>query len=107
MKRIYVLIFLCACGVFSVYAQGVSDGAVVNSAVNAKRSGQSESQIASSLLKQGATPDQLQRLRGQYAQQISKAGMDAAVDNGLRDAINRQRTINEAGEGPVDAAGRG
>ena len=102
MKRIYVLIFLCACCVFSVYAQGVSDGAVVKSAVNAKRSGQSESQIASSLLKQGATPDQLQRLRGQYAQQISKAGMDAAVDNGLRDAINRQRTNNEGGEAPVE-----
>jgi uncharacterized protein involved in exopolysaccharide biosynthesis len=52
------------------YAQTVSDGAVVSSAISAKRSGQSESQIASSLLQQGATPAQLQRLRGQYAKKI-------------------------------------
>ena len=96
MKRIFSILTLFVLCVATVNAQAVSDGAVVSNAVKAKRSGQSESQIASSLLKQGATPDQLQRLRGQYANQISKAGMDAAVDNGLRDAINRQRTDNSA-----------
>ena len=102
MKKLYILMMLCVWCVATSYAQAVSDGAAVKSAISAKRSGQSESQIASSLLQQGATPAQLQRLRGQYAKQISKAGMDAAVDNGLREAINRQRTNNEAGEGPVE-----
>ena len=102
MKRIFSILTLFVLCVATVNAQAVSDGAVVSNAVKAKRSGQSESQIASSLLKQGATPDQLQRLRGQYANQISKAGMDAAVDNGLRDAINRQRTDNSASEQPAE-----
>lgn len=97
MKRIYSILILFVCCAVVTYAQAVSDGAVVSSAIKAKRSGQSESQIASSLLKQGASPAQLQRLRGQYATQINKAGMDAAVDNGLRDAMNRQRSNNEPG----------
>ena len=80
---------------------GVSDGQVVRSAVNQKRAGASESQIASSLLQQGATPQQLQRLRGQYASQINKAGMAGAVDNGMKEAIDRSRNNTESGDNPT------
>ena len=80
---------------------GVSDGQVVQSAVNQKRAGASEAQIATSLLKQGATPQQLQRLRGQYADQINRAGMNGAVDNGIREAIDRTRTNNESADNPT------
>ena len=75
---------------------GVSDGQVVRSAASQKRAGASEGQIANQLLQQGATPQQLQRLRGQYANQINKAGMGNAVDNGLREAVDRSRTNNVA-----------
>lgn len=80
---------------------GVSDGAVVRSAASQKRSGKSEAQIASSLLQQGATPQQLQRLRGQYAKQINKAGLSGAVDNGLREAIDRSRSNSESAINPT------
>ena len=70
MKSKYLILLLVICCSLMTYAQTVSDGAVVSSAISAKRSGQSESQIASSLLQQGATPAQLQRLRGQYAKKI-------------------------------------
>ena len=73
---------------------GVSDGQVIRSAVNQKRSGASEGQIATSLLQQGATPQQLQRLRNQYANQINKAGAANAVDNGLREALDNSRHNN-------------
>ena len=76
---------------------GVSDGQVVRSAINQKRAGASEAQIATSLLQQGATPAQLQRLRGQYANQINKAGAASAVDNGLNEALNRSRTNTNEG----------
>ncbi len=79
----------------------MSDGQVVHSAADQKRAGASETQIATSLLKQGATPQQLQRLRGQYANQIDKAGMGSAVDNGLREAIDRTRTNAESGDNPT------
>ena len=77
---------------------GISDGQVIRSAASQKRAGASEAQIANQLLQQGATPQQLQRLRGQYANQINKAGMGNAVDNGLRQAVDRSRTNNDAGE---------
>ena len=80
---------------------GVSDAQVVRSAASQKRAGASEAQIATQLLQQGATPQQLQRLRNQYADQINKAGMGDAVDNGLREAVDRSRTNNEAGDNPT------
>ena len=115
MKRLFLILFLCVCSVMVNYAQnagggaaggssrggGVSDGQAVRSAASLKRSGKSEAQIASSLLQQGATPQQLQRLRGQYAKQINKAGMDAAVDNGLREAVNRQRVNKKSSDNPT------
>ena len=77
---------------------GVSDGQVVRSAASQKRAGASEAQIATQLLQQGATPQQLQRLRNQHANQINKAGMGNAVDNGLREAVDRSRTNTEVGD---------
>lgn len=77
---------------------GVSDGQVIRSAASQKRAGASEAQIANQLLQQGATPQQLQRLRNQHANQINKAGMGNAVDNGLREAVDRSRTNTEVGD---------
>ena len=123
MKRIYLILMLFVCCTVVNYAQntgggaggtgggagttattgtskggGVSDGQVIRSAASQKRAGASEAQIATQLLQQGATPQQLQRLRGQYANQINKAGMGNAVDNGLRQAVDRSRTNTEAGD---------
>lgn len=81
---------------------GISDGQVIRSAASQKRAGASEAQIATQLLQQGATPQQLQRLRGQYANQINKAGLSDAADKGLREAVDRSRTNNEAGEVPAE-----
>ena len=95
MKRNILVLLLVVCCSLMTYAQTVSDASVVSSAVSQKRSGASEGQIATSLLQKGATPSQLKRLRGQYAKQINKAGMDNAVDNGINEGIDRMRTNNE------------
>ena len=130
MKRIYLILMLFVCCTVVNYAQntgggaggaggtgggagttattgtskggGVSDGQVIRSAASQKRAGASEAQIATQLLQQGATPQQLQRLRGQYANQINKAGLSDAADKGLREAVDRSRTNNEAGEVPAE-----
>ena len=95
MRRLLFL-FLCSFVYASVsLAQSMSDQQVVQSAVSLKRSGASESDIAKQLMQRGATLDQIQRLRGQYAQQITKAGMDNTVDNAIGDAEARMRTNNE------------
>ena len=126
MKRIYLILMLFVCCTVVNYAQntgggaggaggtgggagttattgtskggGVSDGQVIRSAASQKRAGASEAQIANQLLQQGATPQQLQRLRNQHANQINKAGMGNAVDNGLREAVDRSRTNTEVGD---------
>lgn len=118
MKRILIICIVCACAA-AAFAQttggaatgsstgsaagkgGISDGQVVKSAVSQKRAGASEAQIASSLLQQGATPQQLQRLRGQYADQINKAGAANAVDNGLKAAIDNTRKNVEPADNPT------
>ena len=131
MKKIYLFLLLFVCSTVVNYAQntgggtgggggtgsagttssssatgtgsgsGVSDAQVVRSAASQQRAGASPAQIAGQLIKQGATPQQLQRLRGQYANQINKAGMSGAVDQGLRQAVDRSRVNNEAGEAPA------
>lgn len=115
MKKLSIILFLAMCVSAVTNAQnttggsgtgagtstgskgGASDAQVIRSAASQKKAGASEAQIAKSLIDQGATPEQLQRLRGQYANQIRKAGMDGAVDNGLREALDRSRGNAQSG----------
>ena len=70
-------------------------------AVQEKKAGASETEIATRLMQKGATMDQIQRIRSQYAQQITKRGMDDTVDNALGDAQARMRTNNEPNDNAV------
>ena len=70
-------------------------------AIQAKKSGASETEIATRLMQKGATMDQIQRIRSQYAQQITKRGMDDTVDNALGDAQARMRTNNEPNDNAI------
>ena len=73
-------------------AQRLSDQQVIQIAIKEKNSGASEADIATKLMKRGVTMEQIQRIRGQYAQQITKRGMDDTVDNAIGDAAARMRT---------------
>ena len=93
-KNHYILVFLfCALSLCSS-AQRLSDQQVLQMAVQEKKSGASEADIATKLMQSGATMEQIQRIRSQYAQQITKRGMDNTVDNALGDAAARMRTNN-------------
>ena len=63
------------------FAQKLSDQQVIQMAVKEKQAGASETEIATRLMQKGATMDQIQRIRSQYAQQITKRGLDDTVDN--------------------------
>ncbi len=101
MKRIYLILFLSLTVVVTTFGQRLTDEQVTSLAVQQKKSGMSESQIASNLLKRGATMEQIQRMRAQYAKQITKAGMDNTVDNAIGDAQERMRTNKEVSDGGV------
>jgi len=93
------LLFLLLLGMFpaaSIYGQTMTDEQVIESVKSQKAAGASESDIASGLLRQGATMSQIQRMRGQYAEQINKAGYGPAVDAAIDDA-SRMRSENAGG----------
>ena len=97
-----IVLFLCSFALVSgSFAQKLSDQQVIQMAVQEKKSGASETEIATRLMQKGATMDQIQRIRSQYAQQITKRGMDDTVDNALGDAQARMRTNNEPNDNAI------
>jgi DNA repair protein RadC len=95
MKKYILLIITALCLSQYVCGQSMSDQQLLKMAVQEKQAGASETEIAAKLMKNGATMEQIQRMRQQYATQISKRGLDNTVDNAIGDAQNRMRTNNE------------
>ena len=84
-----------------VNAQSMTDDQVLKEAVSAKKQGLSETDIASRLLKKGATMAQIQKLRRQYASQITKQGLDSNVDNAISNVQDRMRTNRESNDNDI------
>ena len=83
------------------YAQRLTDQQVLQMAISEKRSGASETDIAARLIQKGATMEQIQRIRQQYAKQITRQGMDDTVDNAIGSAKDRMRKNNEVTDGDI------
>lgn len=106
MRKYILLIFTALCFAQIVCAQTMSDQQLLRMAAREKQAGASEAEIATTLMKNGATMDQIQRLRQQYSSQISKRGLDSNVDNAIGDAKNRMRTNNEPKDNEIVTNGR-
>ena len=100
MKRLFLLTLLMSGWLSATYAQRMTDNEVLQMAIQERRSGASEADIATRLLRRGATMEQIQSLRQKYAQQITERGLDNSVDNAIGDAQDRMRTTSA----PVDNA---
>lgn len=79
----------------------MTDSQVIEYAIQQKKSGASESDIAAKLLQKGATMGQIQQMRQQYAKQITNRGLDDTVDNALGNAKDRMRTNNEVNDNDI------
>ena len=97
MKKI-VLTMLCLLASMAMWAQSISDQELVKYAVELKKSGTTDSDIAKQLMQRGATVEQIQRVRQQYSKQISQRGLDGSVDNAIN-TVNRMRINNEVKDG--------
>ena len=94
MKRI-ILVFLASFFAMTVsFAQTLSDQEVITRAARMKSAGTSDERIGVTLIQQGATLDQVRRLRAQYSKQITNKGLDNSVDNALSGAENAMRINN-------------
>ena len=89
------------------FGQGMTDAQVLKEAVAAKKSGLSETEIATRLMQRGATPEQIQRMRRQYARQITNRGLDNTVDNAIGSAKDRMRVNNEVADNEIVTHERG
>jgi protein involved in polysaccharide export with SLBB domain len=94
MRRISLIIILSFCTIIQAFGQSMTDKQVLQYAARQKKAGMSETEIAANLLQRGATMAQLQQLRQQYSQQISKSGMSGNVDNAISGTENRMRINN-------------
>ncbi len=101
MYKFSFLFLLFSCLVTPAFSQSISDSEAIRMAVEAKKSGVSDNDIASRLLKAGVTPDQIQRIRGQYAKQIAQRGMDINADNNVGNAKDRMRVNNEVSDNDI------
>ena len=94
MKRIVLIVFLSISCITAVWGQGISDSEVIKIAAREKQAGTSDANIGAKLIQQGATIDQVRRLRAQYSQQITDKGLDNNVDNAISGAENATRINN-------------
>ena len=93
MKKLITILFLSLGLAAPLSAQTLSDNEVVKIAIQEKKSGISETEIAKHLMQQGATMDQIQRLRSQYAKQLDNRSLSTSPDGRISDT--RLRVNNE------------
>ena len=95
MKRLFSMMALLLLFTIDIWAQsGMTDTQILQYVIQQKRLGKAESEIATELLKQGATLAQIQQMRQKYSQQLEKVSMGGVVDKAIGDASSRMRKNN-------------
>lgn len=87
------------------YGQGMTDAQLIQMAIQERKAGTSESDIAVKLLQRGATMEQIKRLRSQYSKQLNERGMGSTTDNAITSAENRMRVNNEVSDNGLETHG--
>ena len=77
----------------TAFGQSMSDTQVLQYVMQQKKAGKSENDIAQGLLQKGATLEQIQRMRQQYAKQLEQTSMAGQADRAIGDA-QRMRQNN-------------
>lgn len=80
----------------TAFGQSMSDTQVLQYVMQQKKQGKADNDIAQELLKRGATLEQIQKIRQQYAKQLEQTGMGKAADKAIGDAQDRMRKNNSA-----------
>lgn len=94
MKKILFVMFLFMGLSMTAYGQSMTEAQILQYVMKQKKLGKAETEIAQDLLKQGATLEQIQKMRQKYASQLEKASMGGVADDALKGAENRMRQNN-------------
>ena len=93
MKKKLFATFLFLGLTLTAFGQGMSDTQILQYVMQQKKLGKSESDIATELLKKGATLEQIQSMRQKYAKQLEQHSMAGEADKAI-DAASRMRQNN-------------
>ena len=96
MKRIilFLLMTLSMGSVLPAAGQGMTETQILQYVIQQKKAGKAESDIATELLKRGATLEQIQQMRQKYASQLEKSSMGGIADQAISNAQDRMRQNN-------------
>ena len=93
MKKKLFATFLFLGLTLTAFGQSMSDTQILQYVMQQKKLGKSESDIATELLKKGATLEQIQSMRQKYAKQLEQHSMAGEADKAI-DAASRMRQNN-------------
>ena len=94
-KRLFSIVVFQLLLVTVGWAQSaMTETQILQYVMQQKRAGKAEADIATELLKRGATLSQIQQIRQKYSSQLDKVSMGGVADRAIKDASNRMRTNN-------------
>ncbi len=93
IRRILFFILCFSCFIMA-NAQNMSESQIMQYAIQQRQAGKSESDIASDLLKRGATMAQIQQMQQRYNQQLEKSGLNGETNGIVNNSSNRMRENN-------------
>ena len=93
MKKKLFATFLFLGLTLTAFGQSMSDTQILQYVMQQKKLGKAESDIATELLKKGATLEQIQNMRKKYAKQLEQHSMAGEADKAI-DAASRMRENN-------------
>ena len=94
-KRLLSIVVLQFWFATAIWAQsGMTDSQILQYVIQQKRAGKVEADIATELLKKGATLSQIQQMRQKYSSQLEKTSMGGVADKAIKDASSRMRKNN-------------
>ena len=93
MKKKLFATFLFLGLTLTAFGQSMSDTQILQYVMQQKKLGKAESDIATELLKKGATLEQIQSMRQKYAKQLEQHSMAGEADKAI-DAASRMRENN-------------
>ena len=95
IKRLFSLVAFQLLFAIGIWAQvGMTETQILQYVIQQKKLGKSETDIATELLKQGATLAQIQQMRQKYSEQLEKVSMGGVADKAIGDASSRMRKNN-------------
>ena len=83
MKKKLFATFLFLGLTLTAFGQGMSDTQILQYVMQQKKLGKAESDIATELLKKGATLEQIQNMRQKYAKQLEQHSMAGEADKAI------------------------